>query len=1619
VTESDQTWAGVDGELPLQVMVDNRRNRDSYAAFPEKIANDYRSEQEVYQGDYSRRQVFELIQNGSDAIAEAGEAFTGRVHVLLTETGLYCANEGSPFSAAGINSLRFQLWSSKMRNQIGRFGRGFKSVLALTDQPRIVSRSGSFVFSRRRTKGFLLADSRITLDHLGGGEEVPILAIAEPIDPSSAASDDADLAELMEWATTIIHLPFSSGGRFAGSPPTHRFNLIENDLSNFEPEFLIFAKHVELLTLEVRGARVAPRQYTCSIEPIPQSSALLDVLLSDCSISDGAQEPRRWTLLEPAPIQIQDAVDGLSINRRRNDHGELLPVPIAWAVPASPAQLGRFWSFFPTKDETSLRGILNAPWDTNTERTKLIDTSYNKHLVSCFAALILDAIPFLKDRESSDPGAYLEYLPARGREERNVPAEWIAAAVNEGAAQRYTLPDLDGVMRLPGELRRPPDGVPVQLQLRWSDSPTAPRDFVNPFVADPDRAVRQARMRLYMEAASADNTVQLCDWLALLVSPGDIAASIHAIELARLLAEFNPAMKDRVQGSTIVMLTDGGFGPCDSGAIYLPPPSGDTPADVPTVHPAIAADERSRDTLVRIFGVREVDDAAALEQLVSAWPSEASDDDWRRLWSVAGSIASESAASALTARLDGDWIRFRTASGNWQVRTSVLLVGEIIQPGDADAAFTVDEEFHAPTMALLRQLGVSDVPASAGGNGQWISDYNSYVRDSLSAAGIPVRSIERLLAAPPECPSHLGLLPRLSPDAAARLCNWAARLPNALVPRNLDGTDVDPPIRWLLRTVGTFVTSQGPAPFGSCLAGTTEGLGRVFPVVALPEGISSALGFRDQARDLPDEVLLAALSRLANETDDTLVGLSLAAMATKLPAPEAVPCRRGASTTLLPPAQILVVSDRTLFNDIVRTGSPAVLAPSEDAAVHLVRSWGAKGREAVEETFVYEAADAPALLTDTFFLLGEMHGSRVSHVRYQHCVRISRVVKSADGRTETPVEMGIDSDLLLVAAGTDQPVRVLLAASELLGLRLSEPEIEAILANKRSAEIESMVEEVRRQSDDEARVRALLPVRVLRKLLPAALIDELGSGIDDAEQCARLALAVHGTQLLSEARTDLEQMGLQPPRAWAGSAVAVRFVRDLGFDSSFAGFSRGDRTPEFKAPGPTDLKPLHAYQHQLVDDVKELVRSRRTMKEGGWRGLVFLPTGAGKTRVAVQALVELVEAGHLRKKVVLWIAQTDELCEQAVQAFREVWGALGKSGDLAIGRLWDSNSVTSADETTDDWSAQVIVATISKLTTSVVGNTSYEWLRNAAVIVADEAHQADSPEYTRALRWLGTGVRQKGADQRPLIGLTATPFKAGPQATRRLQGRFGSKLLQIERPAETEPENWSVTAFLRDLGVLARANHQVLEGAEVHMADDELREYNATEPKGRAPWLPTAVEGRIAVDPRRNETLVNSIAALPGDWPVIVFAISVTHAQLLAAQLKLRNIEAAAVSSSTAPGARHHYIKRFRRGEIQVITNYGVLTTGFDAPETRAIYIARPTFSESLYMQMIGRGLRGPLNGGKDECLIVDIRDNIERFEGAFAYDQVGYLWGAQGLEESMDAAEWAATRADDTVELE
>jgi superfamily II DNA or RNA helicase len=161
--------------------------------------------------------------------------------------------------------------------------------------------------------------------------------------------------------------------------------------------------------------------------------------------------------------------------------------------------------------------------------------------------------------------------------------------------------------------------------------------------------------------------------------------------------------------------------------------------------------------------------------------------------------------------------------------------------------------------------------------------------------------------------------------------------------------------------------------------------------------------------------------------------------------------------------------------------------------------------------------------------------------------------------------------------------------------------------------------------------------------------------------------------------------------------------------------------------------------------------------------------------------------------------------------------------------------------------------------------------------------------------------------------------------------------------------------------------------------------------------IPQSVLKRVGRDRDRTLRLLEDISAQPSDWPILVFTSSVLAAQTLSALLRVQGISSAAVSGTTPTHERRRTIEAFRQQEIQVLTNCNVLTQGFDAPGVRALYIARPTFSPNAYIQMVGRGLRGPANGGKDECLIVNVSDTFEMFGDRLAFKEFNDLWQYEG----------------------
>ena len=132
----------------------------------------------------------------------------------------------------------------------------------------------------------------------------------------------------------------------------------------------------------------------------------------------------------------------------------------------------------------------------------------------------------------------------------------------------------------------------------------------------------------------------------------------------------------------------------------------------------------------------------------------------------------------------------------------------------------------------------------------------------------------------------------------------------------------------------------------------------------------------------------------------------------------------------------------------------------------------------------------------------------------------------------------------------------------------------------------------------------------------------------------------------------------------------------------------------------------------------------------------------------------------------------------------------------------------------------------------------------------------------------------------------------------------------------------------------------------------------------------------LSSNPKRNSSIVNIIKEnYRLGKKILVFTCGIEHNNILRSILTRDNIKCDSVDTNSKN--RNHLINQFKNGDLNILLNFGVLTTGFDAPKTDICVIARPISSIVMYSQMVGRILRGPKNNGNKENTLYTIKDNL------------------------------------------
>ncbi|WP_029421734.1 DEAD/DEAH box helicase [Alicyclobacillus macrosporangiidus] len=344
---------------------------------------------------------------------------------------------------------------------------------------------------------------------------------------------------------------------------------------------------------------------------------------------------------------------------------------------------------------------------------------------------------------------------------------------------------------------------------------------------------------------------------------------------------------------------------------------------------------------------------------------------------------------------------------------------------------------------------------------------------------------------------------------------------------------------------------------------------------------------------------------------------------------------------------------------------------------------------------------------------------------------------------------------------------------------------------------------------------------------------------------------------------------------------------------------------------------LRPYQQEAVEAFFAALPEHR-------RQLIVLPTGAGKT-VVFGAIARRFYHEIDNTCPILVIAHRTELLDQAEQKIQYVWPG------VFIGRIQAGRN---------DQLGEVLIASTQTL---VAGRR----IKRPGLIIYDECHHSRAEGALGVLERLGV-FREDGP---PLLGVTATPSRAD-----RTELGDVFEHLTYER---------TILQMIMD-GYLSD-----VRGIKVEVPGLNLGSIRTVGGDYNAKDLSYAMNIEEALDAVADAVLTYA----PGR-KALVFAVDVKHAHALAERFRTRGIACAAVDGSMKAEDRAAILRAFSENKMRLLVNCQILTEGYDQPDVDAVVIARPTRSQALYVQMVGRALR--LHPNKTDALVLDLTGATE-----------------------------------------
>ncbi len=322
---------------------------------------------------------------------------------------------------------------------------------------------------------------------------------------------------------------------------------------------------------------------------------------------------------------------------------------------------------------------------------------------------------------------------------------------------------------------------------------------------------------------------------------------------------------------------------------------------------------------------------------------------------------------------------------------------------------------------------------------------------------------------------------------------------------------------------------------------------------------------------------------------------------------------------------------------------------------------------------------------------------------------------------------------------------------------------------------------------------------------------------------------------------------------------------------------------------------------------------RSTLRQGVRRVVLQSPTGSGKTRIAS----EIVNLARGKGNRVAFVVPAISLVDQTVEAFY--------AEDIReIGVIQSNHDMT-------DWSQPVQICSIQ----TIQARKAYPACNT---VIFDECHRLFEAHKTwlKHPDWLNV----------PIIGLSATPWTKG-------LGKYFETLLKV-----TDTQTLIDSGHLSKFRVFATGHPDLSNVRQV------AGDYH---------------EGELSSAMQNGELTADIIKTYKEKWgkgKTLCFGVDKAHARLIQERFEFAGIPCGYQDAETTSDERKEIKRKFHNGDYEVVSNIQTLTTGVDW-DCRCLILARPTRSEMLYVQIIGRALRTA--PGKEDALILDHSDTTSR----------------------------------------